>query len=79
MLAIASSPTCACMHAFVNSGGGNTSAGSQIYYDAFYAKYGHGSAGAIVFTGLAATSLFFGNITNVTLTARMVSASRSCN
>ncbi len=54
------------------AGGGDASAGSQIFYDAFHAKFGHGSGGAITFTLFACISLFFGNITNVTLTARMV-------
>ncbi|CAM6121913.1 unnamed protein product [Calypogeia fissa] len=53
------------------TGGGDASAGSQIFYDIFDARFGSGAAGSIVFTGLAAVSLFFGNITNVTLTARM--------
>ncbi|BBN07974.1 choline transport protein [Marchantia polymorpha subsp. ruderalis] len=56
------------------TGGGDSSAASQIYYDVFHARYGHGVAGSIVFTGLAVVSLFFGNITNVTLTARMAYA-----
>ncbi len=54
------------------AGGGDASAASQIFYDAFHAKFGHGSGGAIAFTTFACISLFFGNITNVTLTARMV-------
>lgn len=56
------------------TGGGDASAASQIFYDVFQAKYNHGAGGAIVFTALAALSLFFGNITNVTLTARMAYA-----
>ncbi|KAH9552921.1 hypothetical protein CY35_09G092800 [Sphagnum magellanicum] len=61
------------------TGGGDASAGSQIFYDAFHAKFGHGSGGAITFTTFACISLFFGNITNVTLTARMAYAmARDC-
>eukprot|EP00850_Spirogloea_muscicola_P022757 SM000310S11948 [mRNA] locus=s310:54105:56326:- [translate_table: standard] len=56
------------------TGGGDSSAAIQIFYDAFYARYGTGTAGAMVVAGLAAGSLFFGNITNVTLTARMAYA-----
>ncbi|KAJ7534879.1 hypothetical protein O6H91_12G008200 [Diphasiastrum complanatum] len=56
------------------TGGGNVTAASQIFYDCFHAKYKHGTAGAVVFTALAGGSLFFGNITNVTLTARMAYA-----
>ncbi|KAG0568745.1 hypothetical protein KC19_6G042600 [Ceratodon purpureus] len=56
------------------TGGGDASAGSQIFYDAFEARTGHGTAGSIIFTLLASMSLFFGNITNVTLTARMAYA-----
>lgn len=56
------------------TGGGDASAASQIFYDVFHAKYNNGTGGAIAFTALAAGSLFFGNITNVTLTARMAYA-----
>ncbi|KAJ7561535.1 hypothetical protein O6H91_03G043500 [Diphasiastrum complanatum] len=56
------------------TGGGEITAASQIFYDVFQARFEHGAAGAIVFTLLAACSLFFGNITNVTLTARMAYA-----
>ncbi|KAJ7554952.1 hypothetical protein O6H91_05G017000 [Diphasiastrum complanatum] len=56
------------------TGGGEITAASQLFYDVFEAKFKHGVVGAIVFTLLAATSLFFGNITNVTLTARMAYA-----
>eukprot|EP00850_Spirogloea_muscicola_P020617 SM000222S06958 [mRNA] locus=s222:55760:58000:+ [translate_table: standard] len=56
------------------TGGGDSSAAIQIFYDAFHARYGTGTAGAMVVAGLAAGSLFFGNITNVTLTARMAYA-----
>lgn len=61
----------------LRAGGGDASAGSQIFFDVFHARFGYpyGDVGSIVFTGLAAISLFFGNITNVTLTARMVSRS----
>lgn len=59
---------------FTATGGGDSSAGIQIFYDAFEARTGHGAAGAICFAGLAVGSLFFGNITNVTLTARMAYA-----
>ena len=58
----------------VISGGGSSSAASQIMYDVFEARWpGSGPAGAITLTSLGIVSLFFGNITNVTLTARMVS------
>ncbi|KAJ7525830.1 hypothetical protein O6H91_17G069500 [Diphasiastrum complanatum] len=56
------------------TGGGDVTAGSQIFYDCFEAKYQKGVLGACIFTSLAAGSLFFGNITNVTLTARMAYA-----
>eukprot|EP00249_Psilotum_nudum_P019214 c27146_g1_i1 orf=379-1254(-) len=56
------------------TGGGEASAASQIFYDCFQAKHENGIVGSIIFTALAAGSLFFGNITNVTLTARMAYA-----
>ncbi|EFJ14946.1 hypothetical protein SELMODRAFT_119310 [Selaginella moellendorffii] len=56
------------------TGGGNASGGIQLFYDCFQARYSHGTLGAVIFTGLAAGSLFFANIINVTLTARCVYA-----
>ncbi|EFJ37495.1 hypothetical protein SELMODRAFT_76242 [Selaginella moellendorffii] len=56
------------------TGGGLESAGIQLFYDCFEARFKRGNVGAVLFTGLAATSLFFANIINVTLTARCVYA-----
>ncbi|KAJ7299141.1 hypothetical protein O6H91_12G078100 [Diphasiastrum complanatum] len=56
------------------TGGGEITTASQLFYDVFDARYNNGAPGAIIFTLLAAISLFFGNITNVTLTARMAYA-----